>query len=76
MNYRTHMLAVEPMHLVTGAAPFDENLDPRISDEDQTMLQLLAGDPLDAPEWIPAGSTVGMPYSWCGVFTPMIHREA
>ena len=38
--------------------------------------QVYSGDPLDAPDWIPAGSTVSLGAAWCSAFTGYVSREA
>ena len=82
---RAHLPVASSRLWVTGARPFYHLMLPDVEREPAGTCwpdgaiedaQLYSGDPLDAPDWIPAGSTVSLGAAWCSAFTAYVSREA
>lgn len=81
---RAHLPVADSALFVTGARAFYELMLPGTEDDPTGAAwpedaiddaQLYSGDPLDAPDWIPAGSTVSLGAAWCSAFTAYVSRE-
>ena len=68
-------LVADPITEATGGRHVAASMSDSWPDEASDAAMLAAGDHLDAPEWMPAGSTVGRPYTWRRDFTPVVSRE-
>ena len=80
-------LAIDPDTLKTGCSDWTSGMydyregsdDPGPGEwpEEEIALTLVVEcGPLDAPDWLATGSTVGRDYSWHQVFTPAVRRES